>query len=250
MNKKILKVIHLPYQNPWLNLAAEDYFLSLYPKDPKSYYLFFYQNLSSLILGKTLQKEKEIFGNKAHPPVLRRLSGGGSVLHGKGNLNFAFAAHLEENPDLFSVPFSYKKILEPIIQEMQKEALLPCRFSLQGDSDICLYQNSCYKKISGNSQVRKKKWLLHHGTFVFKKELLRSLPYYLRFPDKVPTYRERREHKNFMVSVLPFKNAREIERIIMRALKKTFACQVKTLPNFFQQAEKQLLPFAIKCKVE
>lgn len=229
MENKRLNVIELPSKNPWRNLWFESFFLQEMQKNPQEYYLIFYQNFSSIILGKTLVEEKEIFTRKKHPPVLRRLSGGGSVVHGNGNLNYAFAANLQENANLFSIPFSYQKILGGIINELNSTSFLSHngtkKFHLQGHSDICVEQKNILRKISGNSQVRKKQWLLHHGTFLFDKQLISPIVYFLKFPEKIPDYRGKRPHKDFLVRSLPFHSASQIKNILIRSFEKNFFAQ-------------------------
>lgn len=229
IEKPKLHIFDLPNKNPWLNLAFENYFLTAMEKNPKDFYLIFYQNFPSIILGKTLQKEKEIFKHKKHPPVLFRLSGGGSVLHGDGNLNYAFAANLEEHPQLFSVPFSYQKILQGIIDELNQSFINYNRskFCLQGHSDICIFQKNSLRKISGNSQVRKKNWLLHHGTFLYQKDILKKISYYLKFPPKIPEYRKQRSHQDFLIQTLPIRHSSQIKKIIIRSFEKNFSCEAK-----------------------
>lgn len=231
IEKVKLHIFDLQNKNPWLNLAFENYFLTTMEKNPKDFYLIFYQNFPSIILGKTLQKEKEIFEHKKHPPVLFRLSGGGSVLHGKGNLNYAFAANLKEHPHLFSVPFSYQKILQGIIDELNQNSKNKKQFHLQGHSDICVLQKNSLRKISGNSQVRKKNWLLHHGTFLYQKDILKKISYYLKFPPKIPEYRKQRSHKDFLIQTLPIRHCSQIKKIIIRSFEKNFSCEAKYQTN-------------------
>ena len=92
-------------------------------------------------------------------PLLRRSSGGGTVLLGKGCLLYSLILSYQHDPQLQSVRASYAWILGRMI-----EALAPLGTDLQqaGISDIVLGE----RKVSGNSQQRKRTHLLHHGTLL------------------------------------------------------------------------------------
>jgi lipoate-protein ligase A len=63
----------------------------------------------------------------------------------------------------------------------------------QGDTDLTLGD----LKLSGNSQRRKKNWLLFHGTFLLSAdlELMEEL---LPLPSRQPEYRRQRTHREFL----------------------------------------------------
>ena len=148
-----LSIIDFPYKNAQLNLAFEEFLLTEIEKDIETVYLVFYENQSSVILGKTLDLEQEVYQYKA-PLVTRRLSGGGSVYHGPGNINFGVFLSLETFSSLFAIHESYRFILGAIVSGFENLDL-----SIQGLSDLAIRQGDSYRKISGNSQVRKKKWI-------------------------------------------------------------------------------------------
>jgi len=56
------------------------------------------------------------------------------------------------------------------------------------------------KKISGNAQARKKKYFLHHGTFLYDFDI-GKIPYYLKYPPKEPNYRKNRSHSDFLTNI-------------------------------------------------
>ena len=81
--------------NPYFNLASEEFLL----KNCTDEFIFFYRNEKSLIIGKHQNSNLEVNVNLQHElniPIIRRLSGGGTVFHDLGNLNFCFITN-EEN---------------------------------------------------------------------------------------------------------------------------------------------------------
>ncbi|RME92713.1 MAG: hypothetical protein D6767_02565 [Candidatus Hydrogenedentota bacterium] len=206
---------------PKHNLQWEEECLTQMEKNPHHIYLLFYENLSSIILGKTLHVEEEVYTHKKNPPILRRMSGGGSVYHHIGNLNYSIILSLETYPHLFPIHESYRVILSAIVEGMKpKLKLVPC-----GLSDLAIWQKGKLRKISGNAQARKRGYLMHHGTFLYKKELLNPIRYYLRHPKKEPDYRESRKHDDFLIQTLPQLCQAEIKQGVIAGMKKVFQAQ-------------------------
>jgi len=204
--------------NPFYNLALEEYFLTYEIKEIQNAYLFFYENTNSIILGKTLNVKDEAYDHKKLPFIIRRASGGGSVVHGTGNINYGLLISLEQYPQLLNISNSYKIIL----QQIGNAAYQNLPVSIRGISDICLQMGSEKRKVSGNSQVRKKRWLLHHGTLLYSSSILRGINSYLRPPPRQPEYRNGRTHKNFMTKKVPILNKSKIIHEIIKGISKSY----------------------------
>lgn len=203
-----------PLKNTGLNLAYEEYLLLYKEKKPQDAFLFFYENYPGIVLGQSLVLEKEVYLNKKNPPIYRRLSGGGSVCHFLGNLNYAFFINYEEYPEFFAIRNSYEKILLSISQEIPP-------LKIAGISDLCLTTKFGLSKISGSSQARKRGWLLHHGTFLYQKNFINYIRYYLKEPEKQPDYRKKRPHHLFISPVLPIKSRAQLINRITKAFQKS-----------------------------
>jgi len=121
-------------------------------------------------------------------PILRRASGGGTVLQGPGCLNFALVLSLEARGELRDVTRSYMAILDTIAA-----ALGPGEIVRQGTSDLA----AAGKKLSGNAQKRTRRALLHHGTILHVSDLGR-IARLLREPQRQPAYRAGRPHGDFL----------------------------------------------------
>ena len=69
-------------------------------------------------------------------------------------------------------------------------------FSVNGHTDLALNG----RKFSGNSQRRKKNFLLFHGTFLLNFDLA-LVGEFLRMPSLQPDYRASRSHDDFLVNL-------------------------------------------------
>jgi lipoate-protein ligase A len=126
-------------------------------------------------------------------PILRRSSGGGTVLLGCGCLCFSLVLAYERDAALREVRSSYRCILERIAQ-----ALGPLQPGVKpsGVSDLAIGT----RKFSGNAQQRKRRFLLHHGTLLYDFEIGRVVQY-LRPPPRQPEYRGGRSHDAFLINL-------------------------------------------------
>jgi lipoate---protein ligase len=127
-------------------------------------------------------------------PVLRRCTGGGTVVQGKGCLNFSLLLRVSDSGPLASITGTNQFIMQKHRQLLQ--ALLQTQVELLGDTDLVLGA----QKFSGNAQRRRRQFLLFHGTFLlgFDLALLERL---LPMPSKQPAYRADRAHAGFVTNI-------------------------------------------------
>ena len=93
-------------------MAAEEYLLNHLDTG----FVMLWEAEKAVVIGKHQNALKEInfpYVQENKINVSRRISGGGTVFHDKGNLNFTIVAPIEGN-HFFQV--NYKKYLEPGIQ--------------------------------------------------------------------------------------------------------------------------------------
>jgi lipoate---protein ligase len=121
-------------------------------------------------------------------PILRRSSGGGTVLWGSGCLVYSLVLRYEYEPILHELQPSYRFILGRVLEAVDVPGAVQA-----GISDLAF---SGYK-FSGNAQQRKRDHLLHHGTLLYGMDLS-LVSRYLRQPVRQPEYRENREHTSFI----------------------------------------------------
>lgn len=124
-------------------------------------------------------------------PVIRRFSGGGTVVIDE---NCLFATFICQK-DLFSFPPYPEKILEWSASFYQKALDLP-GFHLR-ENDYVIGERKC----GGNAQyIRKERWL-HHTSFLWSFDP--QMMDYLLLPKKRPLYRENRSHAEFLCTLKP-----------------------------------------------
>ncbi|HSH93728.1 MAG TPA: hypothetical protein VK968_06255, partial [Roseimicrobium sp.] len=127
-------------------------------------------------------------------PVLRRCSGGGTVIQGPGCLSYAVILRFDEAGPLASVSGANQFIMER--QREALENLLGKPVSISGHTDLAVGE----MKFSGNAQRRKRSALLFHGTFLLNFDLP-LINRCLRFPSIVPDYRSKRSHLDFVTNL-------------------------------------------------
>jgi lipoate-protein ligase A len=126
-------------------------------------------------------------------PILRRSSGGGTVLLGAGCLCYSLVLRFEREPALTQIGTSYRYILGRLLEALAVEA-----GEQAGISDLV----SAGRKFSGNAQQRKRDHLLHHGTILYAFDL-DCVERFLRVPPRQPEYRAGRAHGEFLRNVSP-----------------------------------------------
>jgi len=120
-------------------------------------------------------------------PVVRRFSGGGTVVLGAGCLNYAVALSLASHPGLNDVAASTRMVLDAIVEALDVEGL-----AIDG-SDLVIRN----RKVSGSAQRRGRRALLQHGTLLYEFDA-RLAARYLTEPVRRPAYRGRRAHCDFL----------------------------------------------------
>jgi lipoate---protein ligase len=124
-------------------------------------------------------------------PIVRRQTGGGAVVVGRGCLNYSLGLSLDARPELRDVTRSYQLIFGRIIAAIGLRGL-----AVRGVSDLALDE----WKVSGNAQRRGRRALLHHGTLLYDFDV-RLIERYLKEPQRQPAYRAGRRHAAFVANV-------------------------------------------------
>ena len=193
-----MKYLELTFADPARNLACDEALLDLFEMEhiddgllrlwqPENYFV---------VLGhsKRLRAEANLPACLAAGiPILRRVSGGGAVLQGPGCLNYSLILDGKTH-DVRNIEAGFRYVLErhrQLIGELASEDI-----RIAGISDLTV----AGRKFSGNSQYRKSRYVLVHGTFLLKLDLS-MIDRCLHLPAKQPEYREHRPHLDFVTNL-------------------------------------------------
>ena len=143
----------------YFNLALEEYIFEKFKEDEV---FMLWINEPSVVIGKHQNLIEELnmkycFENKIK--IARRLSGGGTVVHDFGNLNYTYITNTTGNTAL-----DFKEFLKPMynaLLNLNVDAYISPRNDFRVQD----------KKICGHSEFMRKKRVLHHGCILFDSNL-------------------------------------------------------------------------------
>ncbi len=205
-----MKVLDLTLPSPEENLACDEALLEACENGTGSETIRFWEpDRYFAVLGYSNKAETETKKEacvRDHVPILRRISGGGTILQGPGCLNYSLILEIKKFPELATVTGANR-----FIMNRNKEALASLlsakhrggpalggnkEVTVEGHTDLTLKGF----KFSGNSQRRKREFVLFHGTFLLNFDF-DMVEKYLRMPSQEPGYRKKRPHKNFLINL-------------------------------------------------
>ena len=143
--------------DPYFNQAFEEYIFNNIKDDRV---LIVWRNKPAVIVGcyQNICREVDAYAlKKAGIPIVRRMSGGGTVYHDLGNINYTLIHDKEGFID-------YDDFLTPVIEALNR---LGVKAHKDKTCDIAIGG----KKISGSAQKVSSGRVLHHGTLLFESDL-------------------------------------------------------------------------------
>jgi lipoate---protein ligase len=193
-----MKWTDLTFPRPEENLACDEALLDLCDEGGEGEILRFWEPSDYVVvLGYSNRWTTEVDAPACAErgiPVLRRCSGGGTVLLGPGCLNYSLILKIEGDRTLATVTEANRYVLERNAAAVGP--LLKERPLVQGHTDLTLGS----LKFSGNSQRRKRRFVLVHGTFLLDFDISiveKCLP----MPSIQPDYRLGRRHTDFVTNL-------------------------------------------------
>lgn len=130
-------------------------------------------------------------------PILRRCSGGGTVVQGPGCLNYAVVLRITADGPTRSISAANDYVMERIRAGIQSAiGIQSSTISVRGHTDLARDN----VKFSGNAQRRRKNFLLFHGTLLLNFDLP-LISEVLNMPSLQPDYRAGRPHEQFIMNL-------------------------------------------------
>ena len=143
----------------YFNLAMEEYIFEKFKEDEV---FMLWINEPSVVIGKHQNLIEEVnmkycFENNIK--IARRISGGGTVVHDFGNLNYTYITNTTGDTAL-----DFKEFLKPMYKALLN---LNIDANISPRNDFRVEE----KKVCGHSQFMRKKRVLHHGCILFDSNL-------------------------------------------------------------------------------
>ncbi|MBY0515529.1 MAG: hypothetical protein K2P81_01380 [Bacteriovoracaceae bacterium] len=149
-------------RNPFFHLAVEDWLL----RHSEGESIFLYQNAPSVVLGRFQNPWLECdlsWMKKNAITLVRRPSGGGTVWHDEGNVNFCWVGALQG--------FKKTNFLETVQSKLRS---LGVSVEINARHDLVVPQaDGSTRKVSGSAFKQTKDRSLHHGTLLINGDLTR-----------------------------------------------------------------------------
>lgn len=198
-----MKLLDLTFPSPAENLACDEALLNWCETGHGEEVLRFWESPEYFIVvgyGNKLCTETNMAACKTKGiPIYRRCSGGGTVLQGPGCLNYTLVLKITADGPLRTIASANRFIMErnrETIERLLSKSETRAPVAVRGHTDLCLGD----LKFSGNSQRRRKHFLLFHGTFLLNLNLV-LVGELLPMPSKPPDYREHRRHADFLINL-------------------------------------------------
>jgi lipoate-protein ligase A len=149
--------------------------------------------------------------------LLKRCTGGGTVLQTGGVLNYSL---ITPAPNDLDVKAGFRQGAEVVCAIL---AAFGINGVPRGTSDVAVGD----RKISGNAQARRWKALLVHGTLLvdFDFDLVERV---LLHPEREPEYRQGRSHRDFLITLRTLgvrANRSLIEQVAIDAARRVFSAE-------------------------
>ena len=198
-----MKRIDLPPQTPAENLAADEVLLDWCEAGHGEETLLFWEPHETFVVvgyaNKIAAEVNVAACEKNDVPIFRRCSGGGAVVQMRGGLNYSLILRIDEKRPTRNITAANQFIMEKNRAAIEKEFRSQnseARISVRGHTDLCVGD----LKFAGNSQRRRKNFLLFHGTLLLNCDLS-LVSKLLQMPSLQPDYRASRLHSDFVTNL-------------------------------------------------
>ena len=193
-----MQCLDLTLPSPEANLACDEALLDHCEETQDGEILRFWESPEPfVVLGLASRRDREVDAAACAArgiPILRRCSGGGTVVQGPGCLSYSLVLRIDGSPPLERIDSTNAFVMERHRRLLAEATGLPVR--REGVTDLTVGR----RKFSGNAQRRRRRFLLFHGTFLldFPIPLMEEI---LPYPPRTPRYRRRRRHGAFLTNL-------------------------------------------------
>jgi len=193
-----MKFLDLTLPSPAENLAADEALLDACEAGASGELLRFWEPTEPfVVVGYANKIASEInvpACQRRNIAILRRCSGGGTVVQMPGGLNYSLLLKITEDGPTQSITSANQSIMERNRQALATATGQPV--VVRGHTDLVIGD----KKFAGNSQRRRRNYLLFHGTILLAGDL-NLISELLLMPSLEPDYRGNRPHLDFVMNL-------------------------------------------------
>jgi lipoate-protein ligase A len=192
-----MQLLDLSYPSPPHNLALDEVLLDLCEEGTIDEILRFWEPASPfVVLGHSCAIRQDVLVEECEArgiPILRRHSGGGTVLQMPGCMNYSLVLRTDRSEELGTITGTNAYVMERVCRALQ--GIAGGRVLVDGQTDLVLGG----RKFCGNAQRRRLRSVLFHGVLLLNAgiPLIEAV---LRMPPRQPTYRNNRSHTEFLVN--------------------------------------------------
>jgi len=195
-----MRWLDLTLATPAENLACDEALLDLCEEAGVEILRFWESREPFVVVGYGNRFMREVNVDECRRrgvPILRRCSGGGTVVQGPGCLNYNLTLRIPEDGPLTTVTGTNEQVMER--NRAALEELLGVKVTVQGHTDLA-FSSGDWLKFSGNAQRRRRHSLVFHGTILYGFDLS-IIDALLSFPSQQPGYRSDRSHADFVRNI-------------------------------------------------
>jgi lipoate-protein ligase A len=209
-----MKQLNLTFSSPAENLAADEVLLNQCEAGAGEEMLLFWEPRETFVVvgyaNKVASEVNVPACETKNVPIFRRCSGGGTVVQMPGGLNYSLILQITETGPTRNITTANEFIMEKNRAALEsasgqlKTQNSKLKISIRGHTDLCFGD----LKFAGNSQRRRKNFLLFHGTLLLNCDL-NLISDLLQMPSLEPDYRASRPHSEFVTNLnLPAEKAK------------------------------------------
>ena len=201
--------LELNFSSPAEQLAADEALLDWCEAGQSGETLVFWEPRETFVVvgyGNKVASEVHLAACQArNVPVFRRCSGGGAVVQMPGGLNYGLLLRINPQGPTRNISSTNQFVMKQNCGAVQTALGGPApAVSVHGHTDLAVAvpgaSPASWLKVSGNSQRRRRQYLLFHGTLLLNCDL-RLLNELLPMPSVQPDYRAHRPHAEFVTNL-------------------------------------------------